>query len=230
VICYVRHVENQSNSEIKDIQWDVAGYRRDVIPAHTPRPSCVDYAGEMKSTPQQGPLYYGVSPQPYPTSVQPPEAGWVPKKEASTASDNVTPPLRSDFVLDTRAKDGSLQSSHVRIESTASFDGKFGFFSFDITNDGAGSVGVFLNIPSVPAMYGDVPVAEKPYFFEPKQRVIFKTALQERPEFAPATVVFYGADGKPAALETAGFYVPSTGKPIRQDDELWFSARSNSPR
>jgi hypothetical protein len=61
VICYVRQVENDSRDEIRDILWHVAGYRRDVIPAHAPRSSCTDYAGEMRSSLQQGPLYHGVS-------------------------------------------------------------------------------------------------------------------------------------------------------------------------
>src|SRR5258707_2653213 len=39
--CYVRHVENHSVREVRDILWDVAGYRRDVLAPHAPRPwSC----------------------------------------------------------------------------------------------------------------------------------------------------------------------------------------------
>src|SRR4029077_4940011 len=168
--------------------------------------------------------YHGVSSQDYDTAVQPPELGWLPTKSASIASEG-TPALTSDFVLDSRGKDGRLQVSHVRIESAASYDGKFGIFVFDVVNDGAGVLGVLLNIPSLPEMYKEVPIVEKPFFFKPKQRITFKIALQERPEFVPATVVFYGEDGTQAALETAGFYAPSNGKPIRSDDELWGSRR-----
>jgi hypothetical protein len=146
LICYVRDVENRSDDAVRDVLWDVAGYRRDGIRAHMALPSCVDYAGEMKSSPVQGPLYHGVTSQAYDTSVRPPEAGWVPRKDASAASDT-PPPLMSDFVFDTRGKDGLLQASHVRIESSASFDGKVGFFSFDVTNDGLATVGVFINMP-----------------------------------------------------------------------------------
>ncbi len=70
-------------------------------------------------------------------------------------------------------------------------------------------------------MYRDVPVVEKPYFLDANERKTFKTALEEKPQFVPATIVFYGADGNQAALETAGFYVPSTGKPVKSDEELW---------
>jgi hypothetical protein len=221
VICYVRHVENRSTDQVRDVLWDIAGYRRDVIPAGAPRPSCTDYAGEMKTAPDQGPLYFGISSR-YDTAVTPPESGWVTTKKAE-ATFETSPPLRSDFILDTRGKDGRLLPSHVMIESAASYDGKIGFFSFDIINDGERSVGIFLNVRAVPEMYKDVPPIERPVYLKPKERVIFKTAVAERPEFSPATIIFYGEDGKQAAMETAGFYVPISGTQMKSDEELWRS-------
>jgi hypothetical protein len=220
VICYVRHVENRSPNEVADVLWGVAGYSLDIIPGGVARPSCTDVLGEMKPAPERGPLYHSVASR-YDTTVLPPESGWVTKAaEATTTTDN-NPPLRSDFVLDTRRKDGQLQSSHVTIESSATYDGKIGAFSFNISNDGEGSVGVFLNVRAVPEMYKDVPAAEKPFFLKPNERVTFKTFVAQRPEFSPATIVFYGEDGKQAAMGTGGFYVPRIGKQIRSDEELW---------
>jgi hypothetical protein len=225
IICYVRHVENRSADEVRDVFWGVAGYSRDAIPKGAERPSCADFAGEMKPTPDHGPLYHGLSSR-YDTTIVPPESGWFPKTAQATATEN-SPPLRSDFVLDTRRKDGRLQSSHVTIESSASYDGKIGLFSFDIANDGEGPVGVFLNVRAVPEMYKDVPVAEKPFFLGSKERKTFKTFVAQRPEFSPATIVFYGEDGKQAAMGTAGFYVPTAGNQIRSDEELWRSRTRN---
>jgi hypothetical protein len=223
-ICYLRSVENRSVDYLTDILWDVAGYTQDTVPARATRGFCNDYPGEMKSAPEQGPLYYNVPRQPYPTTVLPPESGWYPKKAAASTAE-ASPSLRADFLLDTRDRDGRLRPTHVTIESTASYDGKLGFLSIDVANDGESALGVFLNIPLKPEMYADIPIAEKPYFLQPKQRVIFKTLIPERPEFAPATVVFYGGDGKQAAMGTAGFYVPTSGKPQRSDEDLWKPAR-----
>jgi len=219
VICYVKHVENRSAGEVRDVLWDVAGYRRDSIRARAASPSCIDYAGEIKAAPEQGPLYYSVASH-YDTAVQPPENGWLRKTADATASET-SPPLRSDFVLDTKGKDGRSLSSHVMIISSASFDGKIGLFSFDIANDGESPIGVFLNVPAVPEMYKDVPVAKETVYLKPNERRTFKSALPQRPEFSPATIVFYSEDGKQAGLETAGFYVPVAGKQIRSDEELW---------
>jgi hypothetical protein len=222
VICYVKQVENRSADEVRDVLWDVAGYRRDAVRPHASSPSCIDYAGEMKSAPDQGPLYHSVASS-YDTAVEPPLIGWLPKK-AEAVAPRTPPPLRSDFVLDTRGRDGRLMLSHVMIVSSASYDGKIGLFSFEIANEGEGPVGVFLNVRAVPEMYKDVPAAEEPFYLKAKERVIFKTALPQRPEFSPATIVIYGEDRKQAALETGGFYVPVEGKQRRSDEELW-SAR-----
>jgi hypothetical protein len=177
----------------------------------------------MKATLEHGPLYHGLSSEADNTTVRPPEDGWLVKKVEAVFENS--PPLKSDFTLDTRGKDGRLRLSHVIIESSAAFDGKIGFFSFDIVNDGEGAVGVFLNIRALPEMYKYVPAAEGPFYLKPKERVTFKTSVPDRPQFAPATVVFYSEDGSQAALDTAGFYVPATGKVMKSDEELWKRAR-----
>jgi hypothetical protein len=230
IICYVRHVENTSPNEVRDVFWSVAGYSQDVIPAGAPRPSCVDFPGKMKDAPERGPLYHGISSQ-YDTTINPPASGWIVKsaQNAAEAPSSDSPPLRSDFVLDTRRKDGRLQSSHVTIESSASYDGKVGAFTFDVTNDGEGPVGILLNVPAFPEMYKDVPVKE-PFFLGPKERKKFITLVAQRPEFSPATIIFYGEDGKQAAMGTGGFYAPVAGKQLRSDEELWGTKKRNGDR
>jgi hypothetical protein len=225
VICYTRQVENRSSLVVTDVLWIVAGYRRDLVAAGAVRPSCNDYPGDIKQSVDQGPLHHGVSSQPYDTTVRPPESGWGNEKTAEAEADTAPPPLRSDFLLDTRGKDGIVQTSHVVIEASANYDGKSSVFSFRISNDSSGTVGFMLNLRSLPGMLKDVPAVEKPYFLEPKRDVTFTSAAIGRPDFAPTTIVFYGGDGKEAALETAGFYVPQGGKLLRSNEQLWNAGR-----
>jgi hypothetical protein len=224
--CYVKHVENGSTGDVTDVFWEVANYERDVMAARSADPTCVNYPGEAKATPVPGPLYYNVSlSQSYPTTVKPPDAGWLSKTAQAASPTEVGPPLRADFVLGTRNKDGQLGRTHVTIQSSAFYNGEVSTFNFDISNNGPDPVGIFMNIPATPQMYKDVPAAEKPFFLEAKKQVVFKTSVSAKPEFGPSTVVFYGGDGKQVALETAGFYVPSIGRPLRSDEQLWGSRR-----
>jgi hypothetical protein len=223
VICYTRQVENRSSLDVTDVLWRIAGYKRDLIIAGGVRPSCNDYPGEIKQTVDQGPLHHGVSSQAYDTTVRPPESGWYETKAQVEADD--VPPLRSDFVLDTRAKDGSLRTAHVVMEAAANYDGKSSVFNFRVANNGDGVVGFLLNLRALPQMFKDVPAVERPFYLGPKENVTFKSASMGRPEFAPTTVVFYGEDGQEAALETAGFYVPQGGKLLRSNEQLWSTGR-----
>jgi hypothetical protein len=83
-ICYARIVENKSVDEIDDVFWKVAGYSKDYIARKSALPSCTDFPGEVKATPDQGPLHYGPAAfQAYDTTVWPPVSGWI-EKQAST--------------------------------------------------------------------------------------------------------------------------------------------------
>jgi hypothetical protein len=102
IICYYKMVENRSAQEVRDILWRVAGYQRTVIPPNSSRPACVDFAGEIKTAPEQGPLNFGTSSQAYDTTVWQPATGWLPK---STATETTSfEPLRSQFSFDTETK------------------------------------------------------------------------------------------------------------------------------
>jgi hypothetical protein len=221
--CYAKHVENRSTRDVTDVFWEVANYDQDRLAARSDGEACQNYPGEPKSTVVTGPLHHNVSSQSYPTTVKPPDAGWLSKQAQAVSPGEVGPSLRADFVLDTRNEDGRFGKSHVTIRSSAFYDGKVSTFTFDISNDGQSPIGIFINIPATPQMYEDVPAAEKPFFLKADQQVVFKTTVSAKPEFAASTVVFYGGDGKQAAQQTAGFYAPSTGKRMRSDEQLWKS-------
>jgi hypothetical protein len=57
--------------------------------------------------------------------------------------------------------------------------------------------------------------------FPESERQKGEEARREKPRFKSTTIIFYDEDGKITALETAGLYVPATGKTLYSDDELW---------
>jgi hypothetical protein len=198
-------------------------YQRTAIAAKTTRPSCVDFAGEMKAAPDQGPLNFGVSSQAYDTTVWPPKSGWLPKSaEARAVSFE---PLRSEFWFDSRTnKDGELAKSVVVIKSSAYYDEsqKSGYVAFNIENQGNADVAVSLNIPLDVTTEKFIRPVE--YSFREKPTT-YKIPITESPELKMSTIIFYSLeDGKAssvAALETAGLYVPAKGKMRFLDEQLW---------
>ena len=92
-------------------------------------PSCVDFPGEIKPAPDQGPLNFGPSAQAYDTTVWPPKSGWLPKSVVTEAMSFET--LRSEFVFDTEydrnddktgAKTIVYTYSNIVIKSSAAYD------------------------------------------------------------------------------------------------------------
>jgi hypothetical protein len=76
LICYRRSVANQSDEAILNIRWDVASYRRRVLPSRFTNDSCSTLPGELSTSPATGPLNYGISSEAYDTTVRPPRDGW----------------------------------------------------------------------------------------------------------------------------------------------------------
>lgn len=218
LICYKKLVENKSAEEVFDVFWKVARYKRSLIPPHAARPSCVDYRGEIKSDPDRGPLHFGTSSQAYDTTVWPPVSGWNTDTASAEASSFV--PLKSEFLFDSRMKTGKVLESHIIISSSAAYDSKenLGTVIFDIYNRGQSDVTMFMNIPI--SQETDKSLAS-PYVSFREKPTTFKISVHEKPQFKPTTIIFYGEDGKIAALETAGLYVPATGKTKFSDFELW---------
>jgi hypothetical protein len=222
VICYSRIVSNQSTANVRDIFWDVAGYRRTVIPAKSTRPACTDFAGGIASAPQHGPITFGVSSQTYDTSIWPPKTGWTPASATSpsSAEKGFFQTLRSEFVFDATTKEFGLQEARIVINSSASYDPhtKTGWIAFGFENGGKAPILLTLNIP----------VSEQTEQYLPYRQAILqgkpepiKIPVQETPVMRPTTVVFYNVDGSVAALETAGLYVPANGKPRISDEAIW---------
>jgi hypothetical protein len=197
IICYVRRVQNKSARSVGDVWWIVAHFQRDLIPPNLPpRSTCNNYTGDMKSSLDHGKLEHSVSSW-YDTDVRPPESGWNIKKAEAVPPKAVPPnlaPLRSDFILDTTARDGRILTSHISIVSSAENNGEISSFNFNINNDGDATVGVLMNIRSVPSMYKDIPGLETPFYIKPKSREKFKTELASKlnqPESGSATVIFF---------------------------------------
>ena len=220
LICYKKLVENKSGDEVRDIYWRVAGYKRAFIPPSAARPSCVDYRGEIKSAPENGPLNFGTSSQAYDTTVWPPVSGW--KTDAASSEAGSFLPLKAEFLFDIRGEKGGHSESHIVITSSAFYDTKekTGTVIFDINNEGNSDVGMFMNIP-IPQKPFYPKGMVSPYVSIAHKQTTFKIPVDEPPRFKPTTIIFYDTDGQIAALETAGLYVPASGKPLYSDYELW---------
>jgi hypothetical protein len=144
------------------------------------------------------------------------------RKKAS-AEESSFERLRSEFSFDSRMPNGELQESHVVIYSSAFYtpEKKEGQVVFDVQNEGPRPMAMFLNVPISSDNAKYLPLARERLGFKPGEKETFTVPIHERPRVRPTTVILYGEDGKRAALETAGFYVPAAGDTQFSDDELW---------
>ena len=221
ILCYLRNVFNHSTEDdVHDVSWKVAYYERSLIPARTPQTSCLPLGGEVKSVPTPGPLTYGVSFQPYDTSVWPPEEGWLPKKAEATTSNPLQKsfdPLQSEIAFAYRTKDGELRASQVAISSGADFDQekKIGTLRLGIINGGKYPVSLFPNFPGATKYFS--PERQ----FPANKEIDYEIPIGEPPVFRPTTILFYGDAGQVVAMDLAGLYVPANGVTKFSDEELW---------
>src|SRR5262249_58884008 len=73
--CYEKLVRNSDKTEVRNIKWEVANYRRRILVDIDK--ACPTLPGEVSQAPKDGPLHYGVSSEFYETSVLPPRDGWL---------------------------------------------------------------------------------------------------------------------------------------------------------
>jgi hypothetical protein len=76
-------VENYTSQPVTDINWDVAGYHKAVLP-QGPLCDTTTIAEEPISPDPRGRLYYGPGTQNYDTSVRSPAGGWSQRSAAVT--------------------------------------------------------------------------------------------------------------------------------------------------
>jgi hypothetical protein len=80
---------------------------------------------------------------------------------------------------------------------------------------------MLLNVPISSDSVKYLPLARERLGFKAGEKETFKVPVHEKPRVRSTTVILYGEDGKRAALETAGFYVPAVGETRFSDEELW---------
>jgi hypothetical protein len=111
---------------------------------------------------------------------------------------------------------GDVRESDIVILSSASYDleKKFGSLRFNINNTGKFDVRMFLNFPNA------TKYLSSDSYFPAGKEVSFEVPVYELPEPRPTTVIFFNEEGKIAALDTAGLYVPARGTTKFSDEEL----------
>ena len=214
LICYKKSVLNKSNDTILNIRWDVAAFRRRLIPSRYTNDSCVTLPGLLSASPISGPLYYGISSDAYETTVQPPLDGWVAKETQSHAQIDEFPPLRSVFEFDVdRGQEGT-----VTIYSYVKEEGPKRRLIYEVEYGGNPAVNFLLNLPAN-AETENLPFL-RPMLLKPRQ--LF-SAYVEGPVTAQRAVVLISdiKDSKRGlAVETVGVYAPANGKRLNSDKML----------
>jgi hypothetical protein len=208
LICFQRTVTNASQLAVTNIRWDVAAFRRRLIPAQKTNSSCPTIPAEISVSPMQGPLYHGVSSEHYDTTVNPPPDGW--KQAAASPSD--WPLIRSAFQVSVSED----RWAEIAIYSSASTtDNKLTELRYEIESRGNVYVGVLLNLPVAQRMQKDLPFTTSSFAVSPK--------FVEGPvSVQTATAVIWNVDTKEGlAVDIVGAYAPVEGKRSYSDEELY---------
>lgn len=219
VVCYEKSVENTSDTEIRDISWKVAGFKRTYIPALTKKSSCPPVAGETKSAPTNGSLHFGVSSDKYDTTVLEPADGWVSDELASSVAYKSS--FETAFSVDWLNNDGQHLSTMLSFRSNIFPSEKDSILEYLISNNGSAKASVLINLHATPDSRKDLPFIEKPVDIDANKSVRFQSKVGGVISVKPSSIIVYDENGDITAIETAAFFVPSDGKKVQSDQLFW---------
>lgn len=140
--CFERRVDNNSDRDVTDVFWKVAGFEKDEIPEQDSRCDAATLQGEKKPHPQ-GPLYYNVGDQPYKTSAYAPEDGFE-DATAKVMKPVGTPELTSEIEISDPVKKTKAKIT-FRSSVTPSPEGNR--FDYEVTSSASVKVLVFWYVP-----------------------------------------------------------------------------------
>src|SRR5262249_33775797 len=211
--CYEKLVRNSDKTEVRNIKWEVANYRRRILVDIDK--ACPTLPGEVSQAPKDGPLHYGVSSEFYETSVLPPRDGWL-KSVAVQNSDRT--PLRSAFSLSQRKG----QSDELRITSFMTSYGMTNLLSYEIDYSGEVPIRILINLPVAARMVYDLPFVKGDTEIPAHSHQIFQTKIDEPATAVPAVLVISDASTNEAlAIDVAGVYAPVKGERQFRDETLF---------
>lgn len=204
LVCYLRRVDNKSNSDVRNVRWEVANYFRAFIPAAQTRSACPPIPGEMNTTLSNGPLHFGITSQGYETTVRQPKAGW-PSQTSSAVKGGVEWPLLTTVFSVDFPGDGAVRTADIVVLSAATQGDGVTTLEYDIKNIGPMFIEFAADLPI--EMSERLPFAQKGILLKANDRLNFKVTFPGRPQPVPSSLVIYGPDHQVAAIETAGLYV-----------------------
>lgn len=238
LICYFRSVSNQSTSEVRNVDWQIADYDRRIIPPGVSIPSCSQIQKRMSPSPANGPLFYAVSRN-YPTTVRPPLNGWrdgrleypgLAVPEAYTQSQNEFTPIRFEPVpefptIQSEFKIYVTEDSwaEVTLNSSAKIkEENLTEYSYAFTNSGNAVISLLANIPVATSAANDISIAQHWIELPPGASKSFTSNVFQQPQLGKtATIVFYDQPTqKVLGIDLAGVYAPEGAKPLRTELDL----------
>jgi hypothetical protein len=220
--CYRRGVFNKSSATILNIRWDVAAFRRRMIPSQKILDSCSTLPGLLSDAPTAGPLYYGISSDTYDTTVLRPHEGWEQRDaqlvpESLAAQTDEFPPMRSvfEFALDEMGAEGTITIySYVQVEAGPRFR-----LTYEIENRGPQAVDFVLNVPMTAEME-KLPFS-RPTLVKSNSRMFFDSYVKSPITAQSALILVSDVKNKQGfAAEPVGVYAPIDGKRSFSDKQL----------
>jgi hypothetical protein len=246
-ICYLKIVSNESQTEARRINWEVASFYRRFVSPNASAASCATIVGEMKTSPRNGPLYHGIAEH-YDTTVREPTEGWKessvdPKSNIGIAKEIVVvgpngpllaqipvvyfSPIEASFVLDLDTSAAPRRAVIKMVSSVAS--GKEDELIYEFSNSGNAALRVLVNLPNDGQLSTTVPIVSNPLLLEPGRPLKFIYSTNRPITFQSATVIFYDQPGKEIiGVESAGFYGLTEGKREINTELLRRSLRSGN--
>jgi hypothetical protein len=225
IVCYLKQVDNESGSDVRDVRWAIANFFRRVIPQKDSRASCPLVAGETKQAPTNGPLFYGTSSVGYETTVLEPKNGWGDRASNDRWNSPDLPTLGSQIVADVEDRNGKLSFVRLMFESSATKkDIKAFLLNYEIENESNVDIVILVNLAATPQMLEKIPFQRR-FQLGAGKRISFSYAFEGGElSVQPATVVLYDPKERISAIDTAGFYtIYGATKP--PDQSFWQSIR-----
>ena len=208
--CYERSVRNHGKTDVRDVYWPVAGYRRDVVPPNPDSCCCqaVSIPGSLKQPVPSGPLYYGPGGgSAYPTTSYAPKDGWLTiVGQTDILPEGPPEPLTSviEFAI---TNSGATSVSRLYLVSLVSSTGGKYTYQYKFLNKGREPILVYWDIPKTREFEAGFRMEpDDPLLVPPEKDVSRTIESSEVPAWAYTTVAVFDAKLSPVALGMASVY------------------------
>lgn len=218
-LCYYKEVVDKSNVDARDVRWEVASYYRRLIKKGSLSSSCPEVEGGAKSTPTNGPLYFGPSSNGYDTTVIQPSTGW--ETSASNDGSNAGPGniTMTELAFDQETESGSIVTS--RISFTTSFkSGKEAVINYSVENQSDTAYSVLVNLTANKMVLAKIPLIQRRLELPAHAKGSFVVADDAQVTSEPAEIVVYDTTGRISAIDSGSFYT-FKGEKERSNRSFW---------